>query len=209
MKLQVAFDLLDLDKALEIASEVAEYADILEVGSLLIFKHGDHAVRSFKERFPQKTILADTKIVDRGKEVTQLFSNAGADWITVMAGTSRNIIHNVAQSAHELGKRVMLDLLDASSLGQSALEAKSLGADAVLFHRPSSADQQVTLSERWDMVKGNTQLPIFIAAPVSRETIHEIISLNPHGLIISSAITQADNPRQAAEFFHSLLEDNS
>lgn len=208
MKLQVAFDLLNLDKALEIAGQVTDYADILEVGSLLIFKHGDHAVRSFKEKFPQKTILADTKIVDRGKEVTQLFASSGADWVTVMAGTSRNIIHNVAQSAHELGKRVMLDLLDASSLGQSALEAKSLGADAVLFHRPPSADMQVTLSERWDMVKGNTQLPVFIAAPVSRENIHEIIALNPYGLIISSAITQAEDPRQAAEFFHTLIKES-
>ncbi len=207
MKLQIAFDLLDLDKALEIASEIQEYADILEVGSLLIFKHGDHAVRSFKEKFPQKAILADAKIVDRGKEVTQLFCQAGTDWITVMAGTSRNIIHNVAATAHELGKRVMLDLLDASSLGQSALEAKSLGADAILFHRSPLTDTQVTLAEQWDMVKGNTQLPVFIAAPVTRENIQEILSVNPAGIVISSAITQADDPKETAAFFHAIIEN--
>lgn len=205
MKLQIAFDLVDLNKALDIASEVHEYADIIEVGSLLIFKHGELAVRSFKERFPQKTILADTKIVDRGKEVAQLFAQAGADWITVMAGTTRNVIHSVTQTAHELGKRVMLDLLDASSLGQSALEAKSLGADALLFHRPASEDSHVTLPERWDMVKGNTQLPIFIAALATRDTIGEVLSVNPAGIVLSTTITQADNPAEEASAIHALL----
>ncbi len=206
MKLQIAFDLLDLNKALDLASEVQEYADVLEVGTLLIFRHGELAVRLFKEKFPQKIILADTKIVDRGKEATQLFAHAGADWITVMAGTSRNIIHAVTQAAHELGKRVMLDLLDASSLGQSALEAKSLGADALLFHRPYTEGGQVTLTESWDMVKGNTQLPVFIAAPLTRESVSEVLAINPTGIILSSVITQSDNPAEEARYFHAALK---
>jgi 3-hexulose-6-phosphate synthase len=176
MKLQIAFDTTDLSKALELANEVHEYADILEVGSLLIYKHGEQAVRSFKESFPHKTILADAKLVDKPKEATQLFAQAGADWLTVMAGTTRNVIHGVTQTAHELGKKVMLDLLDASSLGQSALEAKSLGIDAIIFHRPHTEDAQITLSERWDMVKGNTNLPIFIAAPASKDSVLESLT---------------------------------
>ncbi len=207
MKLQIAFDLLDLNKALDKAGEVQEYADILEVGSLLIFKYGQQAVQAFKEHFPQKTILADAKIVDRGKEAVTLFAQGGADWVTVMAGTSRNVIHAVTQTAHEMGKRVMLDLLDAPSLGQSALESKSLGADALLFHVPALADAQVTLSERWDMVKGNTPLPIFIAATVTRENVNEFVAFKPAGLVLSNVITQADNAKEEAAFFHSLIHE--
>ena len=69
MKLQISFDLIDLDQAIAIGSRVAQYADIIEVGTILIYHHGTDAVKRFKELFPDKIILADTKIVDRGKEV--------------------------------------------------------------------------------------------------------------------------------------------
>ncbi len=68
MKLQISFDLIDLDKAIAIGEQVAQYADIIEVGTILIYHHGTLAIERFKEAFPDKTILADTKIVDRGKE---------------------------------------------------------------------------------------------------------------------------------------------
>ena len=84
MKFQVSFDFIDLDKSLDIATEIGEYIDIFEVGTILIYKHGVRAVEQFKTRFPNKKILADTKIADRGKEVVTLFANAGADWMTVI-----------------------------------------------------------------------------------------------------------------------------
>lgn len=133
MKLQISFDLIDLDKAIAIGSEVAQYADIIEVGTILIYHHGIAAVERFKSAFPDKIILADTKIVDRGKEVAELFAGAGADWITVMAGTSQHVIHATTTAAHNANVKVMLDLIDSDSVGQSALEAKNLGADALLF----------------------------------------------------------------------------
>src|SRR5690606_12376783 len=138
MKLQISFDLLDLDKALAIGTEVAHNADIIEVGTILIYRHGIKAVEQFKKAFPEKIILADTKIVDRGKEIAELFAQAGADWITVMAGTSPHVIHATTTAAHHSNVKVMLDLIDSSSIGQSALEAKNLGADALLFHQPYS-----------------------------------------------------------------------
>ena len=63
MKLQISFDSLDIDQNLEIAQLVAEHADILEIGSLPLFKHGIAVVEAFREKFPKKIIFADTKIV--------------------------------------------------------------------------------------------------------------------------------------------------
>lgn len=205
MKLQIAFDMTDLDKAISIATEVEQYADILEVGSLLIYKHGDKAIRKFKETFPNKAILADAKIIDRGKEATILFAQAGADWITVMAGSGKNVIYAASTAAHELGKKIMLNLNDSSSLGQSALEAKSFGADALIFHKPSEDDTQLTFLDKWDMVKGNTQLPVFISASITRETINDMININPAGIILGKSITQAENPRTEIAYFHDLI----
>ncbi len=204
MKLQIAFDLTDLDKAVAIAVNVAPYASVLEVGSLLIYQHGVKAIEKFRETFPDKIILADIKIVDRGKQAVTTIVQAGADWVTVMAGTSKDVIHSVCTTAHDLNKSVMLDLLDACSLGQSALEAKSLGVNALLFHKPYEDDSLLFL-DKWEMVKGNTTLPIFIAGRITRELVDKIKTINPDGIIIGKAITEASNPAEEAKFFHDML----
>lgn len=204
MKLQIAFDLTDLDKAVAIAINVAPYASMLEVGSLLIFKNGVKAIEKFRETFPEKTIVADVKIVDRGKQAVTTIAQAGADWITVMAGTSKDVIHSVCATAHDLNKHVMLDLLDACSLGQSALEAKSLGIDALLFHKPYEDDSLLFL-DKWEMIKGNSNLPIFIAGKINRDIAERIKSINPDGLIIGKAITEASNPEDEAKFFYEMF----
>lgn len=209
MKLQIAFDLTNIEHALTLARQVHDFVDILEVGTLLVYKHGDAAVTAFRKEFPTKTILADCKIADRTKEAVSLFANAGADWITVMAGSGRNVIHMASTHAHEQGKKVMLDLLDASSLGQSALEAKSLGVDALLFHKPADDDAQLTFLDRWDMVKGNTSLPVFVSASFSPEAATELLAINPYGIVLSSSSYHSDAELlEHVAFIRSLLEQN-
>jgi 3-hexulose-6-phosphate synthase len=205
MKMQIAFDMTDLDKAISIASEVSDFADILEVGSLLLYKYGETAVREFKEAFPQKTIFVDSKIVDHGKETATLLAYSGADYMTVMSGTVPTIIRNVSSAAHEQGKKVALDLLNAYSFGQSALDAKSLGIDALIIHRPSSPDEEFLFLDRWEMVKSNTELPIYISSHISKDNIKDVINFNPAGIIIGKAITQATNPKEEANFFYEII----
>jgi 3-hexulose-6-phosphate synthase len=205
MKLQISFDLIDLDKAIAISSKVAQYADIIEVGTILIYHHGTDAVKRFKEAFPDKIILADTKIVDRGKEVVDLFAQAGADWITVMAGTSANVIHATTTAAHNVNIKVMLDLIDSDSVGQSALEAKNIGADALLFHQPYSEADSLVFLDKWDLIKGNSNLPIFVSAKINRENVDKIVALGPDAIIVGLAITDAEDSAQEAQYFADLL----
>jgi 3-hexulose-6-phosphate synthase len=205
MKLQVAFDITDLDKALTIAQQVAPYASILEIGSVLIYQHGIKAIELFREKVPQSIILADTKIVDRGKQAATLISHAGADWITVMAGTSKDVIHAACAAAHDMNKHVMLDLLDACSLGQSALEAKSLGVNALLFHKSYEEEDPLVFLDTWQMVRGNTTLPIFISGKITRDVVDKIRTINPDGVVIGKSITEAANPQEEARFFAEAL----
>jgi len=204
MKLQISFDLTDLDKALSIATQVADYVDVFEVGTLLIFKHGTKAIESFQQEFSQKIILADTKIADRGKDTINLIAGAGADWMTVLAGTSNDVIHSVCTAAQEIKKKVMVDLIDAKTLGQSALEAKNLGASALLFHQPHDEKESRTFLDNWEMVRGNTQLPIYVSGKIKRDTVDQFIVLRPAGLVIGKSIIEAQNPREEAQFFYEL-----
>lgn len=209
MKIQISFDMTDLDKALEIATQIADYADILEIGTLLIYKNGIDAVKKFKELFNQKTILVDSKIVDRGKDAATLFAKADTDWITVMAGTSKDVIHTVCTTAHSFNKKVMLDLLDSSSPGQSALEARNLGVDALLFHQPYDTEESLLFLDNWDLIKGNSNLPIFVSAKIKRDTINEVIKVKPDGVIISKSVTTADDPREEAQFFYDIIKQGN
>lgn len=205
MKFQISFDMTDLDKAIEIAHHVAPHVDILEVGTLLIYKNGIRAVERFKEEFPKKTILADVKIVDRGKEAVTLVANTKIDWITVMAGTGREVIHSTCTTAHQYNMKVMLDLVDASSLGQSAMDAKNLGIDALLFHQAHDEKDALILFDKWEMVRGNTTLPIFVSAKISRSTISTILGIKPDGIILGKNIIESENPAQEAQYFYELI----
>jgi 3-hexulose-6-phosphate synthase len=202
MKLQIAFDFTDLEKAVDVAKKVADYATILEIGSLLLYKYGVKAVEQFRQTFPDKTLLADAKIVDRGKQAIQLLTLAGADWITVMAGAGKNVIHSAATTAHDLNKHIMLDLLDACSLGQSALEAKTLGVDALLFHKPYEEEDSLMLLDQWQMVRGNTNLPIFISGKITVDLIEKIKAINPDGLVIGKPVLDATNPEEQIKIFY-------
>jgi 3-hexulose-6-phosphate synthase len=204
MKLQIAFDITDLDKAIELAKKVEDQSDILEIGTLLIYKNGIKAIERFREEFPKKTLLADTKIIDRGKEAVATMASAGADWITVMAGTGKEVIHSASTMAHQCNVKVMLDLVDSSSLGQSALDAKNLGADALLFHQAYDEKDALILLDKWEMVRGNTQLPIFVSAKITRSTIFNIINIKPDGIIIGKSIIDSDDPAGEAQFFYDL-----
>lgn len=208
MKLHVSFEIPDLDKALSIAYQIAPCTDIMEVGTLMIYRYGSEAVKKFCTAFPDNIILADTKIVDRGKDAVNIFADTGAHWLTVMSGTSKEVIREVCSSAHNQGKKIMLDLIDASSLNQSALEAESLGADALMFRHAIEVNQPEFL-EQWDMVRGNTKLPIFISAHIRRKTTESLRKIKPDGIIVSSAIVNADDPAQEAQFFKDFCQDEA
>lgn len=204
MKVQISFDVTDLEKALSIAKATAEHADALEIGSLLLYKYGIQAITEFKTLFPEKELVADAKIVDGGKQAATLLAQAGAHAVTVMAGAGKAMIHTVSTAAHTEGCKVILDLFDACSLGQSALEAKSVGVDALLLHRPHEGDP-IQFLDTWDMVKGNSSLPIYITGRITRDVLDKIIALKPDGVVISRAITDAENPQEEAAYFKDIL----
>ncbi len=205
MKFQISFDLVDLDKALKIAVEVAPYATSLEVGSLLLYKYGIKAVEAFRAEFPDKIIFVDSKIVDRAREVVTLLAKSGADWVSVMGGTSKNVVHSGATTAHNLGVKVMLDLLDTSSLGQSALEAKGLEIDAILVHKPYEEENTLLFLDQLDIVRGNTSLPVFVSGKITRDVLDKILAIKPDGIIVGKTITDAENPAQEAEYFFNKI----
>jgi 3-dehydro-L-gulonate-6-phosphate decarboxylase len=208
MKLQVSFDIPDLDKALNIAHEIIDHVDIFELGLLLIYKHGIHAVETFRKAFPEKVLLVDLKLIARGYDAIPLFAQAGANWVTVLAGASQNAIHATCNEASKYNMRAMIDLLDAPTLGQSALEAKNVGASALIFYQPYDDKEALIYLDNWDMIRGNTDLPIFIAGKIKRSNVKNAIKVKPDGIIIGRSIMEAENPLEEVKFFRDVCNNN-
>jgi len=205
MKLQISYNFTDLTQALDIARKTADYADILEIGPLLIYKEGINAIKQFKTNFPKKSIFANAKITDSAQSAISLFAQAGATFISMLAGIPQNTIKKAADEAKRLDVELVLDIIDIHNAGQFMLDAKHLGIDILLIHNPSSIIDPTELFSQWQGIQGNTQLPLYITDKINRENIHQILSLKPHGIAIGSAITKSDNPHMEAQFFKSLL----
>ncbi len=68
--LQIALDLINLHRALQIAEEVVKGGvEWAEAGTLLIKSEGINAVRSLHKKFPGNVIVADIKTVEGGSAV--------------------------------------------------------------------------------------------------------------------------------------------
>ncbi|MGE0010098.1 MAG: orotidine 5'-phosphate decarboxylase / HUMPS family protein [Candidatus Babeliales bacterium] len=198
MELYISFDFPDLDQALAIAERVEPYATGFDVGSLLLYKYGVQAIEQFRTQFKNKIINVDAKLVVHGKETVALFAQAGADSITVMGGTRKEVIHAACTQAHTMNKRVLLDVSNASAYGQIALEAQSMGADGLLLRTMYDANEQLLFKDQWTMIRGNTPLPIYLTGKISLENIDNIREIQPNGVFVGRAITQADNPQEVA-----------
>ena len=204
MELQISFDIPNLEKALKIAKETEKFADILEVKKSLILNEGVKAVCEFKKNFPDKKIFADTKIVDRIDSL-EMFFNCGAETATVLCATSHHVIQKATSMAHKFNSKIALDLLGDYSMGQIAMDAHALDVDILILHRPHDDGTVTSVLDEWETIRGNTDLPIFLAGGISRKNIEQVLELKPQGIIIGTSITQAEDPAKEAEYFKSLL----
>ena len=204
MKLHFTYNLTDLSQALSIAEQTAEFADTLGIGSLLIYKEGINAIKMFVKTFPNKDIFVEAQIIEKADEAVKMMADAGAKYISLLAGAHNNTIKKAVNAAQPFNTKIALDLLDAAAAGQSALDAKTLGVDFLILHRPPQ-DINTNLDAEWHNVHDNTKLPIFITGKIDDSDIKQIAELKPHGIMIGSAITKADNPAKMAHHFKSLI----
>ncbi len=85
-KLQLALDLLEIDRAIRIAEEAAGYIDLIEVGTPLVKSEGMAAVRALKKAFPDHGLVADMKTKDTGAIEVEMAAKSGADIVAILGG---------------------------------------------------------------------------------------------------------------------------
>ncbi len=210
--LQVALDLLNADRALAIATDAVKGgADWLEAGTPLIKSEGMDIVRQLREQFPDKTIVADMKIMDTGALETEMAAKAGANIISILAASDDATIRDACKSAHKYGAKLMIDLIGIPDMIQRAKQAEKLGAEYLCVH--IGIDEQMHGKKPLSLLKElvrNTTLPVAVAGGLNSETTSEVVKAGAQIIIVGGAITKAKNVTEATRTIKkTILEKKS
>lgn len=107
-KIQLALDVKSLDEVIEVCDKVKDYVEIIEAGTLLCLSEGIASVKMLKERFPEKEILADIRVIKAGKVLSELAYNSGADIITLIDESTDETLDSVFKLSKEKIKKYKL-----------------------------------------------------------------------------------------------------
>ena len=198
--LQVALDLLELDRAIEIADEaVRGGADWIEVGTPLIKSEGMRAVRMLRERFPGHEIVADMKIADTGAIEVEMAAKSGAAIACILADADDAVITEAVRSARKYGVRIMADLINVSDPVSRSRELAALGVDYINAH--VGIDQQMIGRSSLDLLHrlaGEVKIPIAVAGGLDAETASEAVAAGASIVIVGGNIIKAADVTGAA-----------
>ena len=204
--LQVALDLVELKRAVDIAKDVAEYADWIEVGTPLIKSEGMNAVRALKRSVDRK-VVADMKTIDTGALEVEMCAKSGADVVIILALSDDSTIEEALRSARKYGCEVMADLINHPNPVERAKELEDLGVDYVNVH--VGIDVQMKGYDPLEILKGvvrEVSIPVAVAGGLDVERSSLCVSLGADIVIVGSNIVKTKNPKESARRFKEAIE---
>ena len=197
--LQVALDVLELERAIEIGKESVEGgADWLEAGTPLIKSEGMNAIRTLKDVFPDVKIVADMKTMDTGAIEVEMAAKSGASVVSILAVADNAVIEEAIKSARKYGVAVMVDIMNAEDSVKRAKELEEMGVDYVCVH--VGIDQQMRgmdVLSLLEEVSGAVGTPLAVAGGVDAEMASEAVNLGADVVIVGGNITRSAKVRES------------
>ncbi len=206
-RLQVALDLMQLDRAVQIARESVEGGvDWLEAGTPLIKSEGMNSVRALKREFAGHRIVADMKTMDTGAFEVEIATKAGSDIIVIMAQADDTTILESVKAARRYGSEIMADLIGVEDPIRRAKEVQELGVDYLCVH--VSIDEQMIAKGPLGTLKsvcGIAKVPVAVAGGLNSETAAEAVKAGGMIIIVGGAIIKAAKVKEATEAIKEAL----
>jgi 3-hexulose-6-phosphate synthase len=208
MELQLALDLVNIPEAKQVVAEVAEFIDIVEIGTPVVINEGLHAVKAIKEAFPHLRVLADLKIMDAGGYEVMKASEAGADIITVLGVSDDSTIKGAVAEALKQGKQVMVDMINVKDIEGRAREIDAFGVDYICVH--SGYDHQAEGKNSFEELAAIKRVvkhaKTAVAGGIKIETLPEVIQANPDLVIVGGGITSQTDKKATAAQMNQLVK---
>ena len=93
-----------------------------------------HAVRAFRENFPDTPIVVDLKTMDGAGLEAEMMFKAGGDMVVVMGQAHDASIIEQVKMAERYGKQVMCDVMLCPDKPGRARQAQAMGVDYIIVH---------------------------------------------------------------------------
>lgn len=206
MKVQLALDRLTKEECFRIVKEAYKNIDWIEIGTGVIKEYGMDIVRSMKNEFPERVLVADMKTCDAGKHEANQAFRAGADIVTVMGFSHNGTIKETLEAADAHGKRIMIDLLGIQDPARAA-EIYKLGARLFCLHIGKDMQKEGQLADPslFRVAGGLENSEIAIAGGISEGTVGELKNSIVDIVIVGSAITGSENPGASSLALNRLI----
>ena len=199
--IQMTLDSLDLDATMGLATSVAPYVDIFEVGTPCIKFNGLKIVEALRAEFPNHKILVDLKTMDAGEYEASPFYAAGADICTVLGVSGLATISGVVAAAKKHGGEVQVDLINVPNKTEVASQSVAVGADIIGVHTglDAQAAGQTPFADLQEIADLGLDVKISVAGGVNAGTAAQVVQSGAKIVVVGAAIYSAGSPDQAAQ----------
>jgi 3-hexulose-6-phosphate synthase len=200
MLLQIA---IDKPEHMGILPSLKGIADIVEIGTPVLKRFGLTGISTARELCPDVPVLADTKTVDGGLLEANMVFGVGATFMTVLSCASQATIDAVGKCAVTYGASVIIDTITES--GKATLLSPDLRlSESIVYvavHAPSDARLAGdTSTGHIDAVSAMHArgFRVSLAGGIGPATLDSVIAVKPDILVVGSAITESENPKEIA-----------
>ena len=207
-EIQMALDSLDFDATMALAESVAQYVDILEVGTPCIKYNGLKIVKALKAAHPDKQILVDLKTMDAGGYESTPFFEAGGAITTVLGAADMATIQGVIDASKANGGEAQVDLIGVEDKAAVAKAAAANGAQIIGVH--TGLDAQAaggTPFADLAMIAGlGMDVKISVAGGINKDTIQSTVQAGAAIVVVGAAIYGAPSPAESAKELRALVD---
>ncbi|MFJ7969835.1 3-hexulose-6-phosphate synthase [Psychrobacillus sp. NPDC096389] len=208
VKIQLALDRMTIEDCINLVDKTKDYINWIEIGTGVIKEYGMTAVRKMRERFPEKTIVADMKTCDAGRHESLQAFNSGANVTTVMGFSPNATIKQCLEVATEQNGEVMIDLLGIEN-AERVREIHSLGARLFCLHvgKDMQQDGVLATSSLLKLVEGLDNIQIAVAGGVNDVIMPSLIKAGVEVIIVGSFITGSTNPKISSTLLSNIIDE--
>jgi 3-hexulose-6-phosphate synthase len=206
--IQMALDSLDFDATVALATKVAPFIDIFEIGTPCIKHNGVSLVRELKARFPDKLLLVDLKTMDAGEYEATPFYAAGADICTVLGVSGLATCKGVIKAANAHGAEAQIDLINVEDKVACARATVEAGAQIMGIHTglDAQAAGHTPFADLNAIAALGLNCRISVAGGIKQSTVQDVVRAGANIIVVGAAIYGAPCPATAAKEIRDLVD---